>query len=53
MASKYEIITALYRESVKGLAKNHHTWTAFLHSACYNYRLPFDEQASAMALPAS
>lgn len=44
MASKYEIITALYRESVKGLAKNHHTWTAFLHSACYNYRLPFDEQ---------
>ena len=23
MASKYEIITALYRESVKGLAKNH------------------------------
>ena len=44
MASKYETIVALYRESIKGLAEDYHAWTAFLHSACYNYRLPFDEQ---------
>ena len=43
MARKYDIITELYRESVKRLSDNYHNWTAFLRSACYNYRLPFDE----------
>ncbi len=43
MAKKYEIITQLYRRTVKSLASPQE-WQRFLATACRNFRLPFDEQ---------
>jgi N12 class adenine-specific DNA methylase len=44
MASKYQTITGLYESTVKQVTKNPGAWTAFLRSACRNYKLRFDEQ---------
>lgn len=45
MAKKrYDLITELYAEAVKEVTATPENWTAFLRSACRNYRLPFDEQ---------
>lgn len=44
MARKYEMITELYRQSLQEITSRPESWTAFLRSACLNYRLPFDEQ---------
>lgn len=44
MARKYEMITELYRQSLQEITSRPESWTAFLRSACRNYRLPFDEQ---------
>ena len=43
MARKYEIITELYHRTVAGLTAPS-VWQNFLNTACYNFRLPFDEQ---------
>ena len=43
MARKYELITELYKQTVRELSASYTNWTAFLRSACRNYRLPFDE----------
>lgn len=45
MAKKrLDVITELYAEAVKEVTATPENWMAFLHSACRNYRLPFDEQ---------
>lgn len=41
---KFDLITELYAEAVKEVTAKPDNWTAFLKSACRNYRLPFDEQ---------
>lgn len=38
MARKYDLITELYGDTLKQLTYNHGNWTAFLRSACYNYK---------------
>lgn len=43
MARKYEIITELYHRTQKSVTAPQ-AWQSFLHSACQNYRLSFDEQ---------
>jgi N12 class adenine-specific DNA methylase len=44
MPTKRERITALYAEALAGVTGSVRDWTAFLASACMNYKLPFDEQ---------
>lgn len=43
MARRYELITELYRQSIREITSRPEIWTSFLRSACRNYRLPFDE----------
>ena len=43
MARRYELITELYRQSIRKITSRPENWTSFLRSACRNYRLPFDE----------
>lgn len=43
MPRKYELITDLYNETIHNIAGNRKNWTAFLRSACNNYKLTFDE----------
>lgn len=43
MARKYELITGLYEQTIREVSSRPASWTAFLRSACRNYRLPFDE----------
>ena len=43
MANRFELITSMYNEVKKDVVKSPQKWTAFLASACHNYRLPFDE----------
>ncbi len=43
MARRYEIITELYQRTIAALAEQQQ-WQRFLNTACYNFRLPFDEQ---------
>ena len=43
MARKYELITELYRKTLKSVT-DPQNWQKFLIAASYNYRLPFDEQ---------
>lgn len=43
MARKYELITELYKQTLREVSSRPTSWTAFLRSACRNYRLPFDE----------
>ena len=44
MARKYDFISELYKRTCKTVVGNPESWEAFLRSACYNYRLRFDEQ---------
>ena len=44
MARKYDFISELYNRTCKTVVANPERWEAFLRSACYNYRLRFDEQ---------
>ncbi len=44
MASKFQFITELYSRTLTKLTGDYESWTGFLHSACYNYKCPFDEQ---------
>ena len=44
MARKYDFISELYNRICKTVVANPASWEAFLRSACYNYRLRFDEQ---------
>lgn len=44
MARKYDFISELYKRTCKTVVANPESWEAFLRSACYNYRLRFDEQ---------
>ena len=41
--TKIERITALYESKIREVTGSHETWTAFLRSACRNYKCPFDE----------
>ena len=43
MARRFQEITELYRQEIAALARTDR-WTAFLRSACRNYKLPFEEQ---------
>ena len=49
MARKYDFISELYNRTCKTVVANPASWEAFLRSACYNYRLRFDEQLSGFA----
>ena len=44
MARKYDFISEMYNRTCKTVVANPASWEAFLRSACYNYRLRFDEQ---------
>lgn len=44
MARKYDLISELYDRTAKMVTSNPDAWQAFLRSACYNFRLRFDEQ---------
>jgi len=44
MASKYQLITGLYESTIQTVTNTPAAWTAFLHSACRNYKCRFDEQ---------
>ena len=44
MARKYDFISELYNRTSKTVVATPASWEAFLRSACYNYRLRFDEQ---------
>lgn len=43
MARRFQEITEVYRQEIAALARSDR-WTAFLRSACRNYKLPFEEQ---------
>lgn len=43
MPNRFELITSIYNEVRKDIVKSPQKWTAFLASACHNYRLSFDE----------
>jgi hypothetical protein len=44
MPTKLQRITALYDEALASVTESAEAWTAFLSSACMNYKLPFEEQ---------
>lgn len=44
MASKFELLAALYDDVSKDVIRSPDKWQKFLASVCYNYRLRFDEQ---------
>jgi N12 class adenine-specific DNA methylase len=44
MPTKLEAITSLYDETLARVTDGPEQWTAFLTSACMNYKLPFEEQ---------
>ena len=44
MARKCDFISELYNRTCKTVVASPASWEAFLRSACYNYRLRFDEQ---------
>ncbi len=43
MARRFQEITEVYRQELAALARGDR-WTAFLRSACRNYKLHFEEQ---------
>lgn len=45
---KYELIENLYEETVQQLT-DPENWNSFLRTACYNFKLPFDEQVLVFA----
>ena len=44
MATRWEQITELFKQTAQEVTTTPSNWRAFLTSACRNYRLPFDEQ---------
>ena len=44
MPNKFELITKAYSDGCADVIRSPHNWCEFLSSACYNYRLRFDEQ---------
>lgn len=44
MVSKYQLITAMYEEICKEVARDRESWKEFLTTAGSNYKLRFDEQ---------
>ena len=44
MATRWEQITELFKQTAREVTTTPASWRAFLTSACRNYRLPFDEQ---------
>ena len=44
MARKFDLISELYDRTSKTVVSTPENWEAFLRSACYNFRLRFDEQ---------
>ena len=44
MARKYDLISEMYDRESKTVVSTPENWEAFLRSACYNFRLRFDEQ---------
>lgn len=44
MANTFEHIRKLYNNTCEGIVRSPTVWQNFLGSACYNFRLPFDEQ---------
>jgi N12 class adenine-specific DNA methylase len=44
MATKYQLITDAYNAALQEVVSTPESWTAFLRSACRNYKLPFTEQ---------
>ena len=44
MANTFEHIRKLYNNTCEDIVRSPTVWQNFLSSACYNFRLPFDEQ---------
>lgn len=44
MATKYQFISQMYEHHLLQVTSNPAEWTAFLNSACRNYKLPFNDQ---------
>ena len=44
MATKYQLITGVYQSTIGKVTDSPAAWTAFLRSACRNYKCRFDEQ---------
>lgn len=44
MARKYDLISEVYDRTSKTAVSSPENWEAFLRSACYNFKLRFDEQ---------
>lgn len=44
MPNKFELITKAYSDGCADVIRSPQNWCVFLSSACYNYRLRFDEQ---------
>lgn len=44
MASKFELITDIYKQISNEVVRSPYNWQSFLSSVCHNYRLRFDEQ---------
>lgn len=43
MARRIDTVTGLYEQAVQGVTGSYESWTAFLCSACRNYKCSFDE----------
>lgn len=44
MPNRFELIIEMYNDACKNVVRSPQNWYKFLASACYNYRLRFDEQ---------
>ena len=44
MLSKKDFITELYKRTIKDVTSDSVAWRAFLHSASYQYKYPFEDQ---------
>lgn len=44
MPRKIDLITELYRRTIKGITSDSVAWRALLHSAAYQYKYPFADQ---------
>ena len=49
MARKYDLISELYARNLLTMTATPENWLRFLRSACYNFRLRFDEQVLVFA----
>ena len=44
MTNRYELVSETYNKTSKDIVSSPEKWQSFLSTACYNYRLRFDEQ---------